>query len=96
MINKTYKPTFSPWNPQMVEALNFGQMNPQFHPYTCPGNYPECKINVSWLLQKMGGFVSVASIHRTGVMDLFLVRVRVKQCFTSPQKRILLLFWKKV
>jgi hypothetical protein len=43
MSDNTYKPTFAPWNPQLVEALNFGQQNPKFHPYTCPGNYPECK-----------------------------------------------------
>jgi hypothetical protein len=31
------------WDPQTIESLNKHQLNPRFHPYTCPEQYLECK-----------------------------------------------------
>lgn len=30
------------WTDEQIENLNYWQSNGQFHPFTCPGNYPEC------------------------------------------------------
>lgn len=32
----------APWSPETVEALNRHQQDGRFHPYTCPGDKPEC------------------------------------------------------
>lgn len=31
------------WNEDQVKRLNEWQNNRQFHPFTCPGDHPECE-----------------------------------------------------
>ena len=33
----------APWSQEEVDALNAYQKEGSFHPYTCPGNFPDCK-----------------------------------------------------
>lgn len=32
----------TPWTQETVDALNRYQQEGKFHPYTCPGNKPDC------------------------------------------------------
>lgn len=32
----------TPWNDALVEQLNARQQDKRFHPYTCPGDLPDC------------------------------------------------------
>lgn len=34
----------APWTQQQVDALNAFQVDGRFHPFTCPGEFPMCKL----------------------------------------------------
>ena len=47
-------PQTAPWSDELVEQPNARQQNPQLHPYTCPGDKPECRDHRDLIATKDG------------------------------------------
>lgn len=44
----------TPWSPEKVAALNAQQSNGRFHPYTCPGDLPDCEKHRNLIATEQG------------------------------------------
>lgn len=55
----------APWTDEQVAALNDWQRNRRFHPFTCPGDHPECASRRE-LIATSDGWVCACGKYRQG------------------------------
>lgn len=65
--------TTPPWTDEQVAALNDFQKARQFHPFTCPGDNPECK-NHRELIATTDGWVCACGEYKQAWAHEFMTR----------------------
>lgn len=64
-----------PWTPGQVERLNAFQADGRFHPFTCPGERPDCEGRRE-LVATADGWVCACGEYRQGWAHAFMAEDR--------------------